>query len=54
MLMSSKFKTTKEGHGIYPDVIIQPTLEDAINGNDPALNWILKDIKSKYNPILNK
>jgi C-terminal processing protease CtpA/Prc len=54
MLMRSKFKTTKEGHGIYPDVTIQPTLEDAINGNDPALNWILKDIKSKYNPILNK
>jgi C-terminal processing protease CtpA/Prc len=54
MSIAPHFKTDIEGHGIYPDVAIQPTLEDAINGNDPELNWVLEDIKSKYNPILNK
>jgi C-terminal processing protease CtpA/Prc len=32
------------GHGIYPDKEIIQTVEDKINGNDPELEWILKQI----------
>ena len=45
------YKTDIEGHGIYPDKEIIPTLEDRISNIDPELNWVLDDIKSK-NSIL--
>jgi C-terminal processing protease CtpA/Prc len=45
MLMGSKFKTDSEGRGVFPDEEIIPTIEDRINGNDPELDWVLKDIK---------
>jgi hypothetical protein len=32
------------GHGIYPDKEIIQTVEDKINGKDPELEWILKEI----------
>ena len=38
-------KTTIEGHGVFPDKEITPTINDFINGKDPELNWILEDIK---------
>lgn len=46
MMMESKFKTTTQGRGIFPDKEIIPTIEDRIKENDPELDWILKDIKS--------
>lgn len=36
------YQTPVYGRGIFPDVTITPTLEDLIQGNDPELNWILK------------
>lgn len=47
MLMGSKFKTAKEGRGIFPDKEIIPTIEDRIKENDPELDWVLNDIKSQ-------
>jgi C-terminal processing protease CtpA/Prc len=44
------YKTDIEGHGIFPDVAITPTLEDRIKGNDPEMNWILEDIKNAQTP----
>jgi C-terminal processing protease CtpA/Prc len=41
------YKTDVEGHGIYPDQEIIPTLEDRIKGNDPEMNWVLSDIVFK-------
>ena len=41
------YKTDIEGHGIYPDKEIIPTLDDRIRDNDPEMNWILNDIKAK-------
>ncbi len=41
------YQTDIEGRGIFPDIEMEPTLEDIINGQDPALNWILDDIKRK-------
>ena len=39
------YKTEKEGHGIYPDQEILPTLSDRINGIDPELKWAVDDFK---------
>lgn len=36
------YQTQIHGRGIFPDVTITPTLNDQIQGNDPELNWILK------------
>ena len=41
-------QTTIEGHGIFPDKEIIPTLEDRINENDPELNWVLENIKTNH------
>ncbi|MBC5837743.1 S41 family peptidase [Flavobacterium muglaense] len=46
LLIAPHYKTDIEGHGIYPDVAIKPTLQDVISGNDPELNWILKDLQN--------
>jgi hypothetical protein len=54
MLMGSKFKTAKEGHGIFPDKEIIPTIEDQIKKNNPELDWILSDIKLHESDISEK
>lgn len=36
------YQSPIHGRGIFPDVTIIPTLEDQIRGNDPELDWILK------------
>jgi C-terminal processing protease CtpA/Prc len=46
MMMAPHHKTQIEGRGIFPDKEISTTLEDQLKGNDPELNWILKDIKT--------
>jgi C-terminal processing protease CtpA/Prc len=46
MYMAAPFKTTLEGHGIFPDMEIIPTIEDRIKENDSEMKWILNDIKS--------
>jgi len=38
------YSSLMDGRGIFPDVEITPTLNDRLNGNDPELQWILKDI----------
>ena len=47
MSIITHYKTRTEGRGIIPDKEIIPTLEDRIKENDPEMNWILEDIKSK-------
>lgn len=46
MFIAPHFKTATEGHGIFPDMEIIPTLEDRIKENDPEMNWILNEGKS--------
>jgi hypothetical protein len=46
MMMAPHHKTEIKGRGIFPDKEINTTLEDQLKGNDPELNWILKDIKT--------
>ncbi|AWG21626.1 peptidase S41 [Flavobacterium faecale] len=38
------YQTPINGHGIYPDQAIKPTLDDVIQSKDPELEWILNDI----------
>jgi C-terminal processing protease CtpA/Prc len=47
------YKTPLEGHGVFPDKEIVPTIADYANGKDPELNWILEDIK-KNSTILDE
>ena len=44
--IDSKHKTTPDGYGVKPDVVILPTYKDRLNGVDPELEWVLKDIES--------
>ena len=46
----SPYPSMRDGRGIFPDVEITPTLKDRLNGNDPELNWVLKDI-NKSNKV---
>ncbi|MFV5693765.1 S41 family peptidase [Flavobacterium sp. LT1R49] len=48
MYMAAYFKTNLEGHGIFPDMEIIPTIEDRIKENDAEMSWILKDLKSSF------
>ncbi len=41
------YKTDVVGHGIYPDKVIIPTLEDRINKKDPEMEWVLEDSKKE-------
>lgn len=41
MNVAPYYQTEVLGHGIFPDVSIQPSLEDKIQEKDPELNWIL-------------
>ena len=47
MQVETPHKITPDGYGVTPDIEIIPTLEDRQAGNDPELNWILKDISTK-------
>lgn len=42
---NTPYISKRDGRGIFPDVEITPALRDRINGNDPELNWVIKDIK---------
>jgi C-terminal processing protease CtpA/Prc len=53
MLVVPLHKTSINGHGIYPDKKIIPTLEDRINEIDPELNWILNDITTNKSGVTN-
>jgi hypothetical protein len=46
-LIRPRQKTDPDGRGIFPDMTINPTLDDRIKGNDPGLKWILEDIKGR-------
>jgi len=45
--INTKYKTEVDGYGIKPDVKIIPTYQDRLNGIDPELEWVLKDIQAK-------
>ena len=47
LIIQPKQKTNIEGHGIFPNVEIEPSLTDKINNIDPELNWVLDDIKKQ-------
>ncbi len=42
-------QTDVNGHGIYPDKEIIPSLSDKLENKDPEMDWIFKDITSKNN-----
>lgn len=42
MNVAPYYQTEVLGHGIFPDVSIQPSLQDKIQEKDPELDWILK------------
>ncbi len=44
-LIQPHYKTDTEGHGILPDIEIEPTIHDRKNGIDPELKWVLDEIK---------
>lgn len=44
MLIAPHYKTTIQGHGIFPDKEITPTLQDKIEKIDPELDWILENL----------
>jgi hypothetical protein len=39
-----------EGHGVFPDKEIVPTLEDKIKDIDVEMNWVLEDLKKNQSP----
>jgi hypothetical protein len=44
-----------EGHGVFPDKEIVPTLEDKIKDIDVEMNWVLEDLKkNQLNGIKNE
>jgi C-terminal processing protease CtpA/Prc len=45
MNFESDYKTEPDGYGIKPDIEVQPSLEDFLNGNDTVLEKALKVIK---------
>ena len=47
MHIDSKYKTNPDGFGIKPDIEVIPTYKDRLNGVDPELEWVLKDIQNK-------
>ena len=47
MAVIPTYKTEIEGHGIYPDKEIVPSLQDRIDNKDPEMNWIMSDIQNK-------
>jgi len=47
LVCQSPFQSKTDGYGILPDKEINPTVQDRINGNDPELEWILKEELNK-------
>ena len=45
MQIDAPYKIEPDGYGIIPDVTINPTHQDRLNGVDPELDWILMDIE---------
>ena len=39
------YQTDVTGHGIYPDILIKPTLEDLIQQKDTEIDWLKKNLK---------
>lgn len=48
-LIQPYYKTDTEGRGIFPDIVIKPSLDDRIIGNDPELKWVLDKINGQHN-----
>jgi len=46
MNIKTHYISEKDGRGIFPDITITPTIQDRINGTDPELNYILKQIST--------
>jgi C-terminal processing protease CtpA/Prc len=44
------YKSNLEGHGVFPDIEIVPTLEDKIKDIDVEMNWVLEDLKKNQSP----
>ena len=44
MNIKTHYISEKDGRGIFPDITITPTIQDRINGTDPELNYIMKQI----------
>ncbi|MFL9829492.1 S41 family peptidase [Flavobacterium sp. ST-87] len=44
MSMKPTYQTNVHGHGIYPDILIIPTLEDQIKEKDAVLDWLKKEL----------
>jgi len=44
LLCQTLYKSEVEGRGIFPDIVIIPTLENRKNGKDPEIQWILNNI----------
>jgi len=40
-------KMAINGRGIFPEIEILPTLKDKIEGKDPTIEWVLKDIENR-------
>lgn len=47
LVCQSPYQSKTDGHGILPDKEIKPTVQDRMNGNDPELEWILKEEQTK-------
>ena len=45
--MRPEHQTEPDGRGIIPDIAITPTLDDALKGNDPELNWVIAKVKQE-------
>ena len=46
MNIKTHYISEKDGRGIFPDITITPTIQDRINGTDPELNYIMKQIST--------
>lgn len=46
LVCQSPYESEIDGHGIYPDIEVYPTLLDRINGVDPELKYVFNDINA--------
>ena len=46
MNIDATYKTDVDGYGIQPDVVVNPKLEDLINGKDTVLDWTIETIET--------
>jgi hypothetical protein len=42
--IKTHYTSEKDGRGIFPDIPITPTIKDRVEGNDPELQWVLRDL----------